>query len=412
MLPGELLLNTVKAGVVTPMQLEATSANLELARGLIALFDDFQGLARGDLDEALVEDEGDATDYKVRRGLAHLLYGDRCTFETSSVLEPGMVRERVFDLAAKLRPTLADTPGLLEELAGTLSLEAGIPVTPGDLERGLYADLKEHQTIRFDAPTPAWLLNRFNLAQVQGVLYKASEVTLTAHRNDPGEYKVLFKYLKLFGLMHRISGDPDAGYSITLDGPSSLFKSTTMYGVRFAAFLPALLHVSKWTMNATLHPRVYGETQDASFTLDSSTPLKSHYPPGKTFDSILESGFSARFEKLQTPWQLQREVDLVDLGGTVMIPDFRLVHPDGRAVLLEIVAYWRPEYLKRKFDKITRSNRRDLIVAVSEKLNLGEAAQALERLGDQLVWFKGVLDPKRVLEVAERLEAGRVSSLE
>ena len=35
-------------------------------------------------------------------------------------------------------------------------------------------------------------------------------------------------------------------------------------------------------------------------------------------------------------------------------------------MLLEIVRYWRPEYLRRKFDKIARSNRRDLVIAVSE----------------------------------------------
>ncbi len=38
------------------------------------------------------------------------------------------------------------------------------------------------------------------------------------------------------------------------------------------------------------------------------------------------------------------------IPGSVMIPDlFRLVHPDGRTFLLEIVGYWRPEYLKRNF---------------------------------------------------------------
>ena len=85
---------------------------------------------------------------------------------------------------------------------------------------------------------------------------------------------------------------------------------------------------------------------------------------------------------LDTPWRLEREVELVDLGGTVMIPDFRLVHPDGRAVLLEIVGYWRPEYLKRKFQKIARSGHTDLVIAVSERLNHGSSAKTIERLED------------------------------
>jgi uncharacterized protein len=412
MLTSDLLINTVKAGIIQPSMLELTSANLELARTIIELFTTYHGSTRGELDEALLEDEGDHTNFRVRRGLAHLLYGDRCDFTTHSHFEPTALRERAFALAALERPTLADTNAVLEQLAQTLSLETGVTTTRADLERSLYADLKDQQIISFSAPTPEWLLNRYNLAQAQGVLYKASEVTINAHRNDPGEYKLLFKYLKLFGLMHRITGDPDAGYTITLDGPLSLFKSTTMYGVRFAAFLPALLHATRWNLTATVHPRIHGEKQDATYTLDSSTTLQSHYPPGKVFDSILEHGFAERFAKLDSPWRLEREVDLVDLGGTVMIPDFRLVHEDGRAVLLEIIGYWRPEYLRRKFDKIAQSNRRDLVIAISERLNLGDAQKNLERISHQILWFKGVLEPKRVVEVADRLEAGWVSRLD
>ncbi|MFN3266264.1 MAG: DUF790 family protein [Deinococcales bacterium] len=48
------------------------------------------------------------------------------------------------------------------------------------------------------------------------------------------------------------------------------------------------------------------------------------------------------------PWQLEREVDL---GGKTMIPDFRLVHPDERSVLLEISGYWRAKYLERQLRK-------------------------------------------------------------
>jgi uncharacterized protein len=235
-------------------------------------------------------------------------------------------------------------------------------------------------------------------------------LVITAHRNDPGEYKLLFRYLKLFGLMHRITGDVDAGYSIFLDGPASLFKPSTRYGIQFAKFLPAILHASKWSLDALIHPRAQFSDQsqppEAHFTLDSSTTLKSHYAKGKVFDSILEHSFAERFEKTKTDWKLEREVDLVDLGGTVMIPDFRLVHPDGRAVLLEIVGFWRADYLRRKFEKLLRSNRRDIVIAVSQKLNIGESGANLEGLEDQIVWFKGALDPKAVLEVADRLEAG------
>ena len=57
-----------------------------------------------------------------------------------------------------------------------------------------------------------------------------------------------------------------------------------------------------------------------------------------------------------------------------------------------------------------RSNRTDQVIAVSERLNLESSAKTIERLEDQIIWFKGALPPKRVLEVAERLE-GRARSI-
>ena len=419
MLTSELLIYRIEAGVIVPRALGFGKPDLERARTVIELFKAHDGHRRGELDEALRADEGEGTDYRVRRGLAHLLYSERCEFQTQSILEPEQLRDRVFAASARVRPNLGTGANLLDDLAKDLTVELERPISGAELEASLYADLKENQLVAFEPVESQWLLERYNLAQAQGVLYRSSELVITAHRNDPGEYKLLFRYLKLFGLMHRITGDVDAGYSIFLDGPASLFKPSTRYGIQFAKFLPAMLHASKWSLEALIHPRVQFADQaqppEAHFTLDSSTPLKSHYAKGKVFDSILEHSFAERFEKTKQPagagWTLEREVDLVDLGGTVMIPDFRLVHTDGRAVLLEIVGFWRADYLRRKFDKLRRSNRRDIVIAVSQKLNIGESGANLDGLEDQIVWFKGALDPKIVLEAAERFQAGRTMPL-
>lgn len=401
--------------MIVPRALGFGKPDLERANTVIELFKAHDGRRRGELDEALRADEGEGTDYRVRRGLAHLLYSERCEFQTQSILEPELLRDRVFAASARVRPNLETGVNLLDDLALDLTVELERPISGAELEASLYADLKENQLVAFEPVEAQWLLERYNLAQAQGVLYRSSELVITAHRNDPGEYKLLFRYLKLFGLMHRITGDVDAGYSIFLDGPASLFKPSMRYGIQFAKFLPAMLHASKWSLDALIHPRVQFADQsqppEAHFTLDSSTPLKSHYARGKVFDSILEHSFAERFEKTKTDWTLEREVDLVDLGGTVMIPDFRLVHADGRAVLLEIVGFWRADYLRRKFDKLRRSNRRDIVIAVSQKLNIGESGANLEGLEDQIVWFKGALDPKTVLEAAELLQAGRTMPL-
>jgi hypothetical protein len=84
-----------------------------------------------------------------------------------------------------------------------------------------------------------------------------------------------------------------------------------------------------------------------------------------------------------------------------MIPDFRLVHPDGRSYLLEIVGYWRPEYLQKKFAQVRKASCNNLILAISERLNLDKAGIKLNDLPCQVIWFKDKLLPKSVLEILD-----------
>lgn len=377
--------------------------NLDVATELITCFQEAQGATQGELDRQLQELEGDSPDYRFKRGLGHLLKSS-CTFEVVSPLEPQMLRERVFALSAQSVPSSYQGNQILSTLALQLSHELEREVMPEQIRTGLYADLGENRILtQFDAPTPSDLLHRYNLSQVQGVFYRASHLTLNAHRNVPGEYKLLFRYLKLFQLMAYIEGDADHGFTITIDGPTSLFSPSTRYGLAIAKLIPALLHVTRWSLSATLQTRdFYTNTwKTGRFSLDSDCGLVSHYPPGKPYDSMLEASFADRWESLKTDWVLEREVDLIPIPGSVMIPDFRLVHPDGRMFLLEIVGYWRPEYLQKKFSQVRRAECNNLILAISERLNLEKAGVKVSDVPARIVWFKDKLLPKAVLAVMD-----------
>jgi predicted nuclease of restriction endonuclease-like RecB superfamily len=91
----------------------------------------------------------------------------------------------------------------------------------------------------------------------------------------------------------------------------------------------------------------------------------------------------------------------VDLKGTVFMPDFALRHPDGRIAHIEIIGFWHPDYLRRKLDKLRRAAMPDLIVAVSERLNVG--AEDFQGVPSTVLFFKGKLEPRAVLETLERL---------
>ncbi|MFN6167489.1 MAG: DUF790 family protein, partial [Pseudanabaena sp.] len=353
-------------------------------------------------DRQLQELEGDTPDYRVKRGLAHILKSSFSTFEIISPLEPQELRRRIFELSAQVIPSHQATNETLEKLADKLTQELNREVLPSQISQGLYADLMENRILtQFDTPTPEDLIHRYNLSQVQGVFYRASHMTLNVLRNDPGEYKLLFRYLKLFQLMSYIEGDVDYGFTITVDGATSLFGTSTRYGLAIAKLLPALIHVTKWSLQATLIEKdPYSKQKRKSlFTLDSNCGLVSHYPAGKMYDSALEASFAEKWADLKTEWKLEREVDLIPIPGSVMIPDFRLVHPDGRSYLLEIVGYWRPEYLRKKFSQVKQANYENLILAISERLNLEKAGVKMSDTPTLTVWFKDKLLPKSILQV-------------
>jgi predicted nuclease of restriction endonuclease-like RecB superfamily len=404
MLPTELLIHRQNGEEIIPKRLKLDHKHLDLAKDLISVFKEAVGKSQGVLERQLADFEGHTTDYRMKRGLAYILKSSFCTFEVVSPLEPPMLREQVFALAAKSVPSREATEVTLSKVADELSQELQQEVLPIQVRDGLYADLSKNKIFTaFEAPNPDDLLHRYNLSQVQGVFYKASQLVLNAHRNVPGEYKLLFRYLKLFQLMAYIEGDADHGFTISIDGPTSLFSPSTRYGLSIAKMIPALLHVTKWSLAATLQTRDFytNEWKTGRFTLDSECGLVSHYPKGKPYDSMLEKSFADKWDSLKSGWILEREVDLIPIPGSVMIPDFRLVHPDGRTFLLEIVGYWRTEYLQRKFSQVRRANCDNLILAISERLNLEKAGVKLNDVPAIIVCFKEKLLPKAVLAVME-----------
>ncbi|BAZ39467.1 hypothetical protein NIES4101_54200 [Calothrix sp. NIES-4101] len=405
MLPTDLLIYRQNGEQIIPKRLKIEAKNLGLASELITCFQNMLGKTQGELERQLSELEGEDTDYRIKRGLAYILKSSFSTFEIVSPLEPQLLREKVFALAAKSIPSSQQSPTTLTRIADELTQELEREVLPEQVKTGLYADLFENRIMTsFEQPNPEDILHRYNLSQVQGIFYKASQLLINAHRNNPGEYKLLFRYLKLFQLMAYIEGDADKGFTITIDGPVSLFNPSTRYGLAIAKLIPALLHVTKWSLAATLQTRdFYSNTwKTGRFALNSADcGLVTHYPPGKPYDSMIEASFADKWDSLKSQWELEREVDLIPIPGSVMIPDFRIVHPDGRSYLLEIVGYWRPEYLQKKFSQVRRSGCDNLILAISERLNLEKAGVKLNDVPAKIIWFKDKLLPKAVLAVLD-----------
>jgi hypothetical protein len=389
----------IRGDVVEPRSLAADYYWLGVAGELIRLFGRFNGRTRAHLHAALRDYEGDSLDYPIIRGLAAVLE-TRATFGNQPAITPVELRDFLF----RHGPVTMGQDLFTEATRGERVAEAAAKygVTAAQVEQSLFADLAEEQILLDVGPpmTPGELIGRYNLEVARGLLYWAREVRLQVQDS----YKDLFKYIKLFKLMHTIQPLPN-GYDITLHGPISPFvNSTIRYGLQFARFMPALLLCQNWRMEAAVRPP--GSQRFLRYSLDDTADLPSHFKASGEFDSRLEADFAAEFEekygRTQRKWVMAREDEIILVGDTVMIPDFSFTHvKDGRRALLEIVGFWHPAYLRRKLEKVRQAGRTDLILLVYESANVAEGAFEAASAGEVLT-FKSKPVLKEVLTAVER----------
>jgi len=373
---------------------------LKVAEDLINIYNEHLNSPKLALTKSLSEYENTSVDYHIVRGLAKLLE-DMSEFEVVSSIEPEILREKVFEYSRKHHPIVSEesrTHKITREKA-LKELSSDIGIQPYEVAKCMYADLEENRILTKikSPPSPGWLLDRYNVALAQAMLYKANKMQIRIFRNIPTKYKLVFKFIKFYRLMHVIKGNNAEGYHITLDGPASMFRLSRKYGFQMALFLPALLHCDHWWMEAKL---IMNDNNSCFFKLTDEFGLRSHYKDPGEFDSQLERKFAEKFDKIDTEWKLEREADIIDLKDTVMIPDFAFVHPDGRRAMMEIVGFWTPDYLKKKLSKLKRAGRSNMVIVVSEKLNCSR--EDFKEIEGEVIFFKSSINVEKVLDCVER----------
>ena len=387
---------SVSIAMVDPLD----ASLMQTAQELIDLFYAHLGHTQESWEAALTSYIGARLDYVLVRSLAKILV-DQSTFTPIGTLHaPSVIRETMFSYGPVF-------PGsdLLHPLSRQKVLQSvahKLAITPEDVEAALFADRPAAYRLTDSGPdwTPTELLARYNLELARGVLYWASQLTIEIADN----YKDVWKYIKLFKLMFEAQLQSDGSYRITLDGPISPFVHTTLrYGRQLAAFLPALFLCQRWRMQATVYPP---QGQGAmTYQLDHTSALQSHFKRSGEFDSRLEADFAREFaQKIgekRGKWRLQRESDLLLLGDTVMIPDFVMVdtHDEKRKILVELVGFWHPQYLRRKLEKVRAANCSHLLLLVYKGLSVTE--EDFQGLNSQVLFFQNKPVIKEVITLVE-----------
>jgi hypothetical protein len=364
MLTGDLAMHFQRGNVITPKAIKTDDSRvLQTAADLILLLRQHLNQSHGKLQTALDEYIGVGTDYKILRGLIKLLL-DRCEFTTGTERNALEVRRAVFNQAAAMHPITNEA----ERQQALAAVAEVFGCSPNEVVNGLYADLPaNHLLLAFEEPEPCALLNEYNLAQAQALLYHCVELRLHL---EPAQTEMaaqhlrgIFNAIKNYRLMHAIRGNPRVGYEVRLSGPVSLFHRSQKYGIQMAVFFPALLLYPGWHLRAeieTKRGRAFYELNHQQNKLQSSQLRETVQPENELRDKL-------RTQWRDGDWLISDNQSILDAGEYALIPDLVFEHTAGQRVFVELLGFWTPRTLQDRLLVLERSSMTNyLIVALDE----------------------------------------------
>jgi predicted nuclease of restriction endonuclease-like RecB superfamily len=374
----------------------------EVAERFLTLFRGQEGRTRGELEEERSELFGDDPSQLVHQGLAKLLE-DRCEFEIVSGHPPEAIRALVFRTASRHRLAIADPEALIETRfdRDTVLREAAceLSLTPEAIEQGLFADLKsEQRLVHFKDISAEHLLQRYNVALAQAVLYRCTRMHVTIRNEPPTRYRQLLRRIKFHRLICEMERVGENSWRLHLDGPFSLFSATQKYGLQLALFFPAVLLCRDFEVRAELS---WGpQRKPKVFLASPSDGLVSHYADAGTYVPPELGLFVELFRKRVADWDIVEETELYPLGSAgFWVPDFRLVHAaTGRRVLFEVLGFWRRSSAEQHLARLRQHVTEPFLLAVSDQLHIEEAE--LEGLPAEIHRFRNMPLPDEVARLA------------
>ena len=403
MLPIELLRVRIssKLNQIRPVFYDSQEKNqLLLVVKLVKMFEqmDTEGVSKAKLDENILEIEAKYTDYKLVRGICHLLE-QRCVYAlpgrtfphggNNNAMNAINLRRKIFEESSRngYPATEDERKQILQKFATESDL------TTDELEIAMWADLDKNKYLKnFESLSPLQLISWYNISILQSLLLNCIKLEFSVYGGF--SWKKILRKIKQLGLMYFLfhennlesesnkqtrnqemvfNSKKDKRVICTVEGPLSIVRLTDKYGTAMAKLIPLIIFTDIWSIDAIiLRKSISGVRKTYRFQIsnkDKDLPLfdaskvqpqsESNMDSGSlyknaidNFDSIVEKKFMDKFLKFSIGWNLIREPDpLILSNGKAFIPDF-VFEKYGIKVYLEIVGFWTSEYLKRKLEKI------------------------------------------------------------
>ncbi len=322
------------------------------------------------------------------------LLDDAAEFEKDPRGEASTLRVKVFTIAAQYHPLVTAVDLMFDrtEVEVKNLIAAELKMEWSAIDAALYADVIDQQ--RLKAPptieNPADLLSRYNVAQLQACLYRATELSVDATT----DFAAIVRRAKLCGLLLEIRRLNSDTHRIDLSGPASILRESRRYGIHFARFIPTLLTCRDWQLVAKM---ITPWGRPAELRITSGDGYRSHLPAPAEFDSEVERNLAEKWGESKSGWKLLRDAGILHEGQTTFVPDFLLRHENGCEAFLEIVGFWTPEYLAAKRITLAKFSGRRIVLAVAKRTAKENAA------GPGVLVYGTKIKPEQVVEAVEGL---------
>jgi predicted nuclease of restriction endonuclease-like RecB superfamily len=373
MLTGNLVRVRHVRNRLVPQYLNPASEDwLGVAEQLLFVYREAAGRTRGEIEEDLGNLFGEGPQQLIHQGLAKLL-DDRCEYEVAADLPPDELRERVFAAAAAHRQMALVSKVPFDRDAVLSQVGAELTLSPAQIDRALFADLKDEQRVlRFEDTTPEQLLHRYNVALAQAMLLRSTGMEVRVWGETPARFRQLFRAVRFRRLIATIREAPGQSYVLKLDGPLSLFSSTQKYGLQLALFLPSLLHCKAFDLRADV--RWGAQRKEKTFALSTADGLRSHLPDFGVYTPPEFEAFLDNFRANVEGWAISPDPHPVSLDDGVWVPDFTLTHvKTGREVFVELFGFWRKTDVEAHYARLKRGSPVRFLLVVSEAMRADDA---------------------------------------
>ena len=397
MLTSDQCIIQFNRGVASPDRLtRRTHAHyVPYSERMLAAYRAGVGRTRRDLHRAIEAILADEPDCDRRRVQAFCkLLDDAAAFDKDSRGEASKLRVKVFTLAAKYHPLVSEVDQMFDrtEVEVKSLIAAELKMDWPAIDVALYADVIDQQRLNTSPAieNPSDLLSRYNVAQLQACLYRATQLVIHA----TSDFAAIVRRAKLCGLLLEIRRLDAGEHRIELSGPGSIMRESRRYGINFARFIPTLLACRDWRLCAKI---ITPWGRPAELRVTSADGYRSHLPAPAEFDSEVEKNLAEKWGESRNGWRLLRDAGILHEGQSTFVPDFLLRHEDGREAFLEIVGFWTPEYLAAKRTTLAKFSGRRIVLAVPKRTAKENAA------GAGVIVYGTRIKPEQVVEAVEGL---------